>query len=184
MTSAREELRRQARDKTAAEVAQLEQRGLVLAGNGFASVLLVKGEPGPAEAAGGVLLSGADGAALHAALERLGYAPEDWCALSAVTAAGAPVDPEGFRLALAALSPSTVILCDETAANLARETLAPELVALPRLECAMLQPGYVTEVLGLRLLNLGGFEAALADPAAKQLQWAYLKQLPPLGEPY
>ena len=157
MTSAREELRRQARDKTAAEVAQLEQRGLVLAGNG---------------------------AALHAALERLGYAPEDWCALSAVTAAGAPVDPEGFRLALAALSPSTVILCDETAANLARETLAPELVALPTLECAMLQPGYVTEVLGLRLLNLGGFEAALADPAAKQLQWAYLKQLPPLGEPY
>lgn len=184
MTSAREELRRQARDKTAAEVARLEQRGLVLAGNGFASVLLVKGERGPAEAAGGALLSGADGAALHAALERLGYAPEDWCALSAVTAAGAPVDPEGFRLALATLSPSTVILCDEAAANLARETLAPELVALPTLECAMLQPGYVTEVLGLRLLNLGGFEAALADPAAKQLQWAYLKQLPPLGEPY
>jgi len=36
----------------------------------------------------------------------------------------------------------------------------------------------------MRVMDLGGFEAALADPKKKQIAWAYLKKIPPLGEPY
>jgi hypothetical protein len=42
----------------------------------------------------------------------------------------------------------------------------------------------VAPILGMRVMNLGGFSAALSDPRKKQLMWARLKQLPPLGEPY
>ena len=45
-------------------------------------------------------------------------------------------------------------------------------------------PGVLARILGMRVLNLGGFEASLNDPKAKQLMWARLKLLPPLGEPY
>ena len=48
----------------------------------------------------------------------------------------------------------------------------------------MLEAGLVVDVLGMRVLNLGGFAAALGEEAQKQLMWARLKQLPPLGEPY
>ena len=51
-------------------------------------------------------------------------------------------------------------------------------------DAAMLAPGHVVRILGMRVMALGGFEAALADPHAKQVMWARLKQLPPLGEPY
>ena len=48
----------------------------------------------------------------------------------------------------------------------------------------MLEPGYVVQLCGMRVLNLGGFADALADPRAKQQMWARLKRIPPLGEPY
>ena len=48
----------------------------------------------------------------------------------------------------------------------------------------MLAPGCVVDLLGMRALNLGGFAAALADPRDKQVMWARLKKIPPLGEPF
>ena len=48
----------------------------------------------------------------------------------------------------------------------------------------MLAPGEVADVLGMRVLALGGFAAALADRDAKQVMWRRLKSVPPLGEPY
>ena len=48
----------------------------------------------------------------------------------------------------------------------------------------MLTEGRVVQVLGMRVLNLGGFEEALSSPERKQLMWARLKQIAPLGEPY
>ena len=74
--------------------------------------------------------------------------------------------------------------CDEAAAGAVREAYADDLADLPSLEEAMLVPGYVVRVRGMRALNLGGFEAALGDARQKQLMWARLKQIPPLGEPY
>ena len=65
-----------------------------------------------------------------------------------------------------------------------REAFADELVTIEELPAAMLEPGYIATVRGIRVMALGGFAAALASPQAKQLMWARLKQLPPLGEPF
>ena len=48
----------------------------------------------------------------------------------------------------------------------------------------MLADGEVAQVLGMRVMALGGFAASLSSQHEKQLMWARLKQIPPLGEPY
>ena len=98
------------------ELDALAARGVRMRGNAFSAIVLVKGELNANELAGGELLAGADGAALAAALERLGYAPEEFCALSATAgpegegaapevASGRPLPPALFREALEALDP-------------------------------------------------------------------------------
>lgn len=177
------------------EFEDLAARGVRIDGDGFSPIVLVKGDLNEAEQAGGTLLAGDDGRALRAALLRLGYAPEDLCALSAVAGegdpsvvdmpdAGEPLAPELFREALEALDPEAVVLLDDVAAGVMREAYADALSLIEQFEVAMLEPGLVAHVLGRRVLALGGFEAALQDPAAKQRVWAYLKQLPPAGAPY
>ena len=170
--------------KAREEIAALDAAGLRLAGNAFSSTLLLKGEPNASEREGAGILSGADGKALRAALTTLGYAPEDWCALLTSHDGGNPVEPALLRLAIATLEPTTCILCDEAAAQAFRETYVDELSCLGDLNQALLVPGVPAHVLGMRVLNLGGFEAALRDSHQKQVMWAYLKQVPPLGEPY
>ena len=177
------------------ELESLEGRGVVIAGNALSVIVLVKGDLNQEERAGGELLGGADGAALRAALLRLGYDPEDFCALSAVAGAGdpmiasslpvgAPLPPELFREALEALDPEAVVLLDDVAVEVMREAYADALAVIEQFEVAMLEPGLVAHVLGRRVLSLGGFEASLADAKAKQRTWAYLKLLPPEGSPY
>lgn len=161
--------------KTRAEVAALAARGVVVCGNAFSSVLIVKGELSADELAGGPLLAGPDGDALRKALVRLGYAPEDWAGLSAlVMDTGQALTPGLFRTAVAALGPSTVLLCDDVAAIAFCTAYGIE----------PLTPGVVTDVLGMRALDLGGFAASLDDPQRKQWAWACLKRVPPLAEPY
>lgn len=167
--------------KMRAEVALLEERGVSFAGNAFSSVTLVKGEPEPDEAAP---FSGADGTALRNALMALGYAPEDWSAFLACDGAGMPLGEDLFLQAIVTLDPATLILCDEQAADLARNVFAAELVELADFEAAMLAPGALALVRGIRMMNLGGFAGALGDNRAKQTMWRRLKMLPPLGEPY
>ena len=177
--------RRQAQvDKARFELEDLAQRGVVMAGNAFSSVLLVKGDLSAEEHSGAALLSGADGVALRSALERLGYAPEDWAGISTLAADGSPLAPELVREVVAALSPSTIIACDEPAADALRNAYASELAEIEELDVALLKPGLVALVAGMRVLNLGGFADALADPQRKQWSWACLKRLPPLAEPY
>lgn len=187
------------------ELDALRARGVRMAGNAFSSIVLVKGSLNEAERSGAPLLSGADGTALRAALLRLGYPPEDFCALAAVGGpaasgdlpdgaapvvaspfgdAGKPLPPELFREGLEALDPECVVLLDEAAADVMREAYADALSVIEQFEVAMLMPGLVANVLGRRVLALGGFEGALSDPAAKQRAWAYLKQVPPAGAPY
>lgn len=171
-------------DKARAELEGLTARGVVMSGNAFSSVLIVKGDLSPEERTGADLLSGPDGTALRAAFERLGYAPEDWVALSALADDGTPLPPALVREAVTALSPLTIIACDEPAADALRGAYAEELAQVEDLEVALLQPGLVAKVSGMRVLNLGGFADSLADPQRKQWSWACLKRLPPLGEPY
>lgn len=191
MAREREEMREAYLAKAHYEIAGLVERGVVMSGNAFSSVLFVKGafdSPATSDAdksaAKQPLLSGADGRALRSALQALGYAPEDWVALSAVRADGKPLTSALFREAVAALDPETLVLLDEPAAELARETYAAELAELPDFNDAMLNPGTLITLLGMRILALGGFAAALADKRQKQIMWHYLKSIPPLGEPY
>ncbi len=170
--------------KAHAELGALAQRGVVMAGNAFSPVALVKGEPLPEEHDGGALLAGADGKALRAALQALGYAPEEWVGLACWDEKGERLGTELLRETLCALDPDTVIVCDEAAAALVRETYADELALLERFDEAMLAEGVVAQVAGMRVMALGGFAAALASAHEKQVMWFRLKQLPPLGEPY
>lgn len=170
--------------KARAELGSLVERGVVMAGNAFSSVLLLKGLPNEAERTGAAPLSGADGKALRAALSALGYAPEDWCALLTVDAQGLPLDAALLREAICTLDPATLIACDDASAQLVREAYADTLFTLDDFEAAMLLPGRETQVLGMRVMALDGFEAALSDPHQKQIMWARLKRLPPLGAPY
>ena len=184
MASERDVRRRAYLDKAAAEIDALVARGVVMGGNAFSTALLVKGEPSEAEQAGAEPLSGADGKALRASLARLGYAPEDWEWMLCAKADGEPLPADVFRLAVCTLDPATLVCCDEAAATAVREAYAEELASIESLEEALLVPGAVSRVLGMRFLNLGGFEAALADSHEKQVMWARLKLIPPLGEPF
>lgn len=176
------------------ELAGLAKRGVRIAGNPMSPIVLVKGELDEAERAGGELLAGADGKALRSALGAIGYAPEQFCALASVAGTaetgfeaavvGEALPCEVFREALEALDPVSVLLLDNAAADVMRETYADALVAIEDFDTAMLKPGLVANVLGRRVLALDGFEAALTDKAAKQRMWAYIKQLKPVGAPY
>lgn len=176
------------------ELEDLACRGVRVCGNAFSSIVLVKGALNAEERSGGDVLGGADGVALRAALERLGYPPEDFCALSALAGVGEsgvvatvepgdPLPPELFRWVLETLDPEAVVLLDDEAASAMREAYAEELAQIEQFDVAMLEPGFVARVLGRRVLALGGFEAVLGDAQAKQRAWAYLKQVPPLGSP-
>lgn len=66
------------------ELRGLEGRGVLMAGNAFSPVLLIKGALNDDERAGATVLSGADGEALRSALTAIGWAPQDFCALAAV----------------------------------------------------------------------------------------------------
>lgn len=184
MASERDARRRAYLDKAREEVDGLAARGVVMGGNAFSAVLLVKGELSDAEKNGEPPFSGTDGRALRASLERLGYAPEDWEWMLSVGEGGAPLDAPLLREAVCALDPATVVCCDEAAAALLREAYADDLAVLESLEEALLAPGVVAHVCGMRVLNLGGFEAALGDAHEKQVMWARLKRIPPLGEPF
>ena len=85
-------------EKTRAELDDLASLGILVVGNAFSSVLLVKGQPGEVERAGGSLLSGADGTALRAALLKLGYAPEDWCGMACWLKTGEQLSPNSCDL--------------------------------------------------------------------------------------
>ena len=91
MASERDARRRACVDKATAEIDSLVARGALMGGNAFSAVLLVKGDLSDAEKDGAPAFSGADGKALRASLERLGYAPEDWEWLLAVDADGVHV---------------------------------------------------------------------------------------------
>ena len=175
---------------TEQELASLAGRGVRIAGNACSPIVLVKGDLDDAERAGGELAAGPDGAALRKALGAIGYAPEDFCVLASVAGAGdgAVATGEGlpcelFREALEALDPEAVLLLDNNAADVMRETYADMLVAIDDFDTAMLKPGLVAHVQGRRVLALDGFEAALTDKAAKQRMWAYIKQLTPAAAP-
>lgn len=184
MGPSREDRRERYRTKTRTELEGLVARGVVMAGNAFSPVLLLKGTPTPDELNGAALLAGEDGRALRAALQALGYAPEEWVGLAAWSRDGGVLSAALLREAVCALDPDTIVVCDADAASLVREAYAAELASLESFEEAMLADGLVVQVAGMRAISLGGFAAALSSPSDKQVMWRRLKRVPPLGEPY
>ncbi len=146
------------------------------AGDVLAEVLLLKGLPGPAEAAGGDALSGADGEAVSKALEALGWSPAH--SFRALSCPSADLDPalraKRVRLLVEAVDPRVVIALDELAASdLARAY-----------EIAPLRAGAEVQVAGRRLVAVGGFEASLNDPRRKKVAWSQLRVATPRGPSY
>ncbi len=181
MARDRAALRKAYQGKVDAEAAALAEQGICFSGNAFSSVTLAKGDARDECAAP---LSGEDGTALRRSLIALGYAPEDWNAFLTCDEEGMPLSAELFLHVVATLDPATLILCDEAAAHCARNAFASDLAELDDFDAAMLAPGALAIVRGIRVMNLGGFSAALDDNREKQIMWARLKKLPPLGEPY
>ena len=162
------------------EIAALGNAGFSLSGNACATVCLVKGELDTRELAGAPLLSGADGDALRAALDRLGYPADSWAGISSCVRAPdgswKPASPADLAWAVEVCEPSVVIALDGAAGLALRKAWG--------LDDAGVCVGEVTRVHGRRYLELGGFASALADAAAKRVMWERLKLVPPLGMPY
>lgn len=161
--------------KTTHEFGDFAAQGVCMAGNAFASVLLVKGQEDFEET---------ELSALKASLEHLGYAPEAWATLLTTTKTGNPINPELVRQAISAFSPDTVLMVNDAAVASVREAYAEELEQLKTDAEKNFSPRVLVRVCGMRMVNLDNFAGALEDPRQKQLRWAAIKQVPPLGEPY
>lgn len=161
--------------KTTHEFGDFAAQGVCMAGNAFASVLLVKGQEDFEET---------ELSALKASLEHLGYAPEAWATLLTTTKTGNPINPELVRQAISAFSPDTVLMVNDAAVASVREAYAEELEQLTTDAEKNFSPRVLVRVCGMRMVNLDNFAGALEDPRQKQLRWAAIKQVPPLGEPY
>ncbi len=139
-------------------------------GDPASELLLVKGEPGPAELGGGVTLSGADGDAVRKALGALGRDAQAFYAVLSRPVAGVTDERVSRRLRriIEACDPAWVVAVDPAAAtDVARATGLPETIPA----------GNVVRVLGRDLLALDGLEASLSDDALKRRVWAQMQAL-------
>jgi uracil-DNA glycosylase len=166
----------EARARAELDAADREVAGadaIASSGDLLAEVMLVKGMPGPAEAAGGAALSGADGAALDKALEALGRAPEHAFRTIARPIPGGADDGYAKRLRrqIEAIDPRVVVALDARAASDVSAALG----------CEALVPGAAITVAGRTVLAVDDFEASLADERRKRAAWSQLKGAKPPG---
>jgi hypothetical protein len=162
---------------------QLEPFAAHVAGDPFASVIVVKGRPGAAEMDGDPPFSGADGLALDKVFGRLGwgYGSRDtrvWCGIllelpgnSAATEQPC-LAPQALRLICEIIDPLAIISLDDAA----RVALIGAFSPVARDLADAFVTGADTTVLGRQLLSVEEFEDALADESAKQRAWAQLKR--------
>lgn len=140
-------------------------------GDRFATLMFVKGDPGPAEIAGGPALSGPDGDAARKALKAMGFDPTSLFATVARPEAG--IDQEllakRLRLQIEAIDPYGVVALDRVAAGVL--TAATGVLKLPM--------GRPVSWMGRSLLAVDGLESSLADETAKRRVWNQLKALTP-----
>lgn len=184
MSNTNEDIRAAYLEMMQKETDKLQDDGVNLGGQAFSPLLILKGNLSDSEKNGAELLSGADGEALHAALAALGYPPEAWCTAATVLSSGAPLSGDLMRLTITSLQPNTILICDEEAASVLREAYAEELQLLEDPAASTLEAGILVRVMGMRMLNLGGFADALSDQKQKAIMWGRLKQIPPLSAPY
>ncbi len=140
-------------------------------GDPFAVVALIKGDPGPAEVAGGTALSGPDGEAARKALAALGFDPSAIFATVARPETG--IDSEllvkRLRLQIEAVDPQWVVALDAVAAGLLGDAYGLDGLGF----------GRPVDAKGRTLLALDGLEASLADDQAKERVWRQFRALVP-----
>ncbi len=145
-------------------------------GDLLAEVVLVKGMPGPSEAAGDAALSGADGEAILKALAALGWDPQQ--VFATVSRPQAGLDParcaQRVHAQIEAIDPQVVVALDPIAAA----DVATGLGVPP------LHPGREVRIGGRRIVALEGFESVLSDESAKRRVWTQLKTAAPAGPVY
>jgi len=140
-------------------------------GDVFAEVVLVKGDAGPAEVAGGRALTGPDGQAAKKALEALGFDPK------AVFATVARPDPDidadlirqRLRMQVEAVDPYAVVALDAVAAQ--EVAVALTLGSLPF--------GVQVSSGGRVFVAVDGLEASLDDEVARRRVWDQFRALEP-----
>jgi hypothetical protein len=138
----------------------------------LATVLALKGLPGPAEATGGPAVSGADAEAFEKALAALGWDPGT--AFYSLTRAAPDATAEQrrhrVRALVEAIDPIVAIALDaEAAADLGSAF------------GVSLSPGVEARAHGRRLVALSGFESSLGDEERKRRVWRELKAAAPDG---
>ncbi len=177
-SEADEELRARFESRARAELASADallpgSDAVAYRGALLAQVALVKGLPGPAEAAGGAALSGPDGEAALKALEALGWNPaEVFFTLSRPVSGGdAERRARRLRAQLEAVDPRVVVALDAEAA----EDLARAFGVDPP------RPGTPIAAMGRRLVAVESFEASLASDRLKRAAWTQMKLAAPPG---
>jgi len=172
--SERERLRRIYEAKVLAELTAataaepVEPRGdRSWSGDPLARTMLVKGEPGPAERAGGEVLSGEDGDAARKALAALGLLEHG---LFATLSRPAASDPQArvSRLLrqVEAVDPRVLVALDATAAEDVAAALG-----------IRLEVGRPQHHRGRVVLAVDDFAASLADEDRKRRVWLQLRTL-------
>jgi len=146
------------------------------AGAHFATIVVVKGLPGPAEASGKPAMSGADGEAARKALDALGWeADSAFYTLSRPgSSTDAPRRAARLRLQIEAVDPEFVLAVDADAAVDVAQALGLERLAL----------GAVVRANGRRVLACDGLEASLSDATRKRRVWSQLKLATPPATVY
>ncbi len=139
------------------------------AGDPTGEVLVVKGEPGPADMTSRRALAGADGDALRLALEALGFEGDAvWSMCSRPRPGVAPADrARRLEATVEAVDPRLVVALDAEAA----QDLASAFGA------RALRPGVPAVERGRVFGAVGGLEASLGDDRAKARVWAQMKAL-------
>lgn len=160
------------RERAACELERFSGRW---SGNLLARLLLLKGEPGPAERAGGAVLSGADGDAVRKSLERLGFAPDDLLAIDVSRRSGFEPTAADVRRAVLAVDPLVAVALDRAAARLVERAFKLD---------EELEPGRAVQALGYRLVAVDGFEKLIATDDGKKLAWHQLRAAVRPGEPW
>lgn len=140
-----------------------------------ARVVLVKGQPGPAEASGLAALAGPDGQAAAAALQALGFDPDSLYAVVSRVGAG-PIDDAAsaasvarLRATIEAVDPYAVLALDESAASDVAAALGSSGIEF----------GVTRRICGRSVLAVDGLEASLSDEGRKRIVWRQLQGLRP-----
>ncbi len=143
----------------------------VIASSGslIAQVALVKGLPGPAEAAGGAALSGPDGVAADSALSALGY--DHSAAFKTLSRPEPGLGREQrvtrLRYVLEAVDAFAIVALDAEAAEDVRDAFGIDRLAF----------GRPVRAAGRTIVAVDGLEASLADAERKRRVWRQLQSL-------